>query len=177
MTVIDTDHLTLRPFAPDDVAAYAAIRAKPEVVRYLPGGPESAATARTDAERLVPMFIAAWREPGYGPWAVIERASERLIGHAGLRHLPELGGETEILYMLDSARWGRGYATEAARAARDYGFGVLGLDRLIAMALPGNTGSIRVMQKLGMAADGPFEAFGITGVRYILCRDTWRPRA
>ena len=176
MTMIDTDNLRLRPFRPEDVAAYAAIRAKPEVVRYLPGGRASAASARTDAERLIPAFIAAWRDPGYGPWAVIERASDRLIGHAGLRHLPELGGETEILYMLDSACWGHGYATEAARAARDYGFGTLDLDRLIALALPENTGSIRVMQKLGMTAEGPFEAFGIAGIRYAMHRKQWSQR-
>ena len=175
--MIVTEHLVLRPFEPGDIAAYAAIRAKPEVVRYLPGGTDSAATAQADAERLVPMFAAAWRDPGYGPWAVVERATDRLIGHAGLRHLPELDGETEILYMLDSACWGRGYATEAARAACDYGFETLGLDRLIALALPENAGSIRVMQKLGMTAEGPFEAFGISGIRYALGRDQWRERA
>ena len=177
MTTIVTRHLVLRPFELADIAAYAAIRAKPEVVRYLPGGPDSAATAQADAERLVPAFITAWRDPGYGPWAVVERASDRLIGHAGLRHLPDLGGDTEILYMLDSACWGHGYATEAARAARDYGFETLGLDRLVALALPDNAGSIRVMQKLGMTADGPFEAFGISGVRYVLSRAQWLERA
>ncbi len=177
MTTIDTDHLLLRPFEPEDVDAYAAIRAKPEVVRYLPGGPESAANARAKAEQLIPTFVTAWRDPGYGPWAVIERATDRLIGHAGLRLVPELGGETEILYMLDSACWGRGYATEAAEAACRYGFETLGLDRLIALALPENAGSIRVMQKLGMTADGPFEAFGISGIRYVLRRDQWEQRA
>lgn len=177
MTRIITDHLLLRPFEAVDVAAYAAIRAKPEVVRYLPGGPEGAANAQAKAEQLIPVFAAAWRDPGYGPWAVIERASGRLIGHAGLRLVPELDGETEILYMLDSACWGRGYATEAAEAACRFGFETLGLDRLIALALPENTGSIRVMQKLGMTADGPFEAFGISGIRYAIRRDQWPRRA
>lgn len=177
MTTITTDNLLLRPFEPGDVDAYAAIRAKPEVVRYLPGGPEGAADARAKAEQLIPAFIAAWRDPGYGPWAVVERASGRLIGHAGLRLLPELGGETEILYMLDSDCWGRGYATEAAEAACRYGFETLGLDHLIALALPENAGSIRVMQKLGMTAEGPFEAFGVAGLRYTLSRAQWRERA
>lgn len=162
-----TERLDLRPFTPDDVDWYAAIRAKLEVVRHLPGGEATAARARSIAEASVPHFASLWREVGYGPWAVIEREGGRPLGHAGVRRLAELG-ETEILYMLDAPAWGRGFATEAARAARDFAFEVLGLSRLVAFAVPENTASTHVMEKLGMTCEGVFPAFGLEAVRYAL---------
>ena len=170
--MIETERLLLRTFRPSDLEAYAAIRAKPEVVRFLPGGAESAARAQEIAARSVALFERLWCEdPGYGPWAAVESATGRLIGHLGLRHLPELGGETEILYLLDSAVWGRGYATEGAAAARDYAFGALDLARLIALALPENAASLRVMEKIGMRREaGLIEAFGLDLVRCVIDR-------
>jgi ribosomal-protein-alanine N-acetyltransferase len=168
--IVETPRLRLRPFAPADIPAYAAIRAKPEVLRFLPGGEARAATAKADAARLGPLFAAQWEEVGYGPWAVEERATGALLGHCGLRRPPEFGGETEILYMLDSAAWGRGLATEGAAAARDHGLGALGLPRLVALALPENRASIRVMEKIGMRPDGEFTAWGLTGLRYAIAR-------
>ena len=162
---VETERLDLRPFAADDVDWYAAIRAKPEVVRHLPGGEPTAARARPIAEATVPHFAALWREVGYGPWAVIERDSGRPSGHAGVRLLSELG-ETEILYMLDTPAWGRGYATEAARAARDFAFEVLRLPRLVAYAAPENAASRHVLEKVGMTLEGLFPAFGLEVVRY-----------
>ena len=136
LRTIETDRMLLRPFEPDDVAAYAAIRAKPEVVRHLPGGEATVQQADEIAKRIVLDFAAQWDKVGYGPWAVIEATSGRLLGHTGLRRLPEMGGETKILYMLDSSAWGRGLAAEAAIAARDFAFTKAGLSRVIAMALP-----------------------------------------
>jgi [ribosomal protein S5]-alanine N-acetyltransferase len=125
--ILTTARLVLRPFDASDVVAYAAIRAKPEVVAMLPAGPEAAARAADDAARLV----SAWAGlgPGTAPWAVEAREGGRLLGHLGLRVLPELGGETELLYMLDSDVWGRGLATEGGKAALGAAFGPLGLPR------------------------------------------------
>ena len=153
MTVLRTQSLILRPFEATDVAAYATIRADPAVVRWLPGGEAAAARASEIACGAVAYFIAQWSTIGYGPFAVVERASDRLVGHAGLRYLPEMNGETEILYMLERGVWGRGYATEAAIASRDYAFDVLALPRVMGMALLDNIASIRVLEKAGL----PFE--------------------
>ena len=164
-STIETDRLVLRPFETIDTGAYAAVRAKAEVVRYLPGGEEAALRAGEIAARTVQTFASLWGDqdgPGYGPWAMIDRQSGALIGHVGLRLLDEMNGETEILYMLDSAYWGRGLATEGALAARDYGFDRLRLNRLIALALPENKASQKVMQKIGMTqAPGLVDAFGL----------------
>ena len=162
---VETERLDLRPFEAGDVDWYAAIRAKPEVVRHLPGGEATASRARPIAEATVPHFASLWREVGYGPWAVVERESGRPLGHAGVRFLSEFGA-TEILYMLDTPAWGCGYATEAARAARDFAFEVLTLPSLVAYAAPENAASRHVLEKLGMTLEGLFPAFGLEVVRY-----------
>ncbi len=145
-STIETARLLLRPFTLDDVPAYAAIRAKPEVMRYFPQTDEA---PEVGALRVIAHFMGHWQDPGYGPWAAIEKASGRLIGHLGLRYMPEFG-ETEILYILDSDVWRRGLASEGAAAARDHAFDALGLDRVMAIALPENVASTGVMTKIGL---------------------------
>jgi RimJ/RimL family protein N-acetyltransferase len=167
---VETPRLLLRPFELGDVPAYAAVRAKPEVVRFLPGGEARAMMAREDAERIVSAFASLWDKIGYGPWAAIDRPSGTLLGHIGLRLLPELGSETEVLYMLDSVAWGHGLATEGAAAARDYGFGTLRLQRLIGLVVPANTASMRVLERIGMRRDADTEAFGLQVIRYVVAR-------
>lgn len=165
MTALETDRLILRPFERTDITAYAQLRCKPEVVRYLPGGEAAASRADEIAGRSVTAFASLWFDPdgpGYGPWAAIDRRSGALIGHIGLRRLDDMGGETEILYMLDSAVWGQGMATEGALAARDFAFQRLKLTRMIGMAAPENAGSLRVMEKIGMRrTPGLMDAFGM----------------
>lgn len=168
--IVETARLRLRPFAAADIPAYAAIRADAEVMRHMPGGAARAATAAADAARLVPDFAAQWRRHGYGPWAVEERASGTLLGHGGLRLLTGLGGETEVLYLLARAAWGRGLATEVAVAAREAAFGALGLERLVGYAAPANRASCRVLEKAGLVFEREVEVFGLTARRYVLDR-------
>lgn len=149
MTVIETPRTGLRPFVPEDIPAYAAIRAKPEVVHFISGGARTAEQAAAVAARVVPAFIQHWREHGYGPWAMIEKASGQLMGHMGLQFVPELGA-VEILYMLDTPFWGQGYATEGALASRNHAFNALGLAVVVAIAAIENKASQRVMRKIGL---------------------------
>ncbi|MBR0684204.1 GNAT family N-acetyltransferase [Roseomonas eburnea] len=165
--ILATARLLLRPFVAADIPAYAAIRADAEVMRHMPGGTARAATAEADAARLVPDFAAQWQTIGYGPWAVTDGTTGALLGHGGLRLLPDLGGETEVLYLLARCAWGQGIATEVALAAREVGFGALGLPRLVGYAAPDNTASCRVLEKAGLAFEGEVEVFGLTARRYV----------
>ena len=90
---------------------------------------------------------------GFGPYAVVERQSRQVLGYCGLFLFPELDGqaEVEIGYRLIRSAWGKGYATEAAGAVRDFAFNTLSLMRLIAIIDPSNIASIRVAEKIGMA--------------------------
>ncbi len=93
-----------------------------------------------------------YQKRAFGPWAVVEKSSAQLIGYCGLFYFPAIAGrpEIELGYRLVRPFWGRGFATEAVLAVRDYSFNVLGLPRLIALIDPQNVASIRVAQKAGM---------------------------
>jgi RimJ/RimL family protein N-acetyltransferase len=164
LTELRTARLLLRPFRAEDLPAYATIRADPETARYLPGGTVTAAEARERAGRIVESWSAgAWASGGYAPWAV--EHDGRLIGHLGLRHLPEIDA-TELLYLLERPVWGHGFATEGSRAAIGFARDRLGLDYLVALAMPENSASVAVMRRCGFALEGPIRIFGIDGVRY-----------
>lgn len=171
MTTITTDRLTLRPFDVADIPAYAAIRRKPGVMRFLPR-PAEPIDEDTRSARALETFSATWAEHGYGPWAVLLAGD--LIGHAGLRFVPE-EGVTEVLYLFDPAHHGRGYATEAARAALDFGFGTLNLDRIVAWAMPANGASLAVMDRAGMTRrPNHVTVFGIEAVQYEMTGAEWK---
>ena len=137
MTIVMTERLTLRPLLPDDADAYLAIRHHPEVAKWVP----------LPFEGVIGRFAASWEERRYAPWGVF--LGGRLIGHGGLNYVPEFG-ETEVLWALHPDAWGRGYATEEARASLDYGFGTLGLGLIFAITLPDNLASQAVMKRIGL---------------------------
>jgi RimJ/RimL family protein N-acetyltransferase len=101
-------------------------------------------------------WLRTWLERyqtwGFGPYAVVEKHNQDVIGYCGLFSFADINGqaEVEIGYRLAHAVWGQGYATEAAKAVRDYAFSVLGIKRLIAMIDPSNIASICVAKKIGM---------------------------
>ncbi len=144
MTTVKTPRLTLRPLQPDDAEAYAAMRYHPEVARWLPaasGDPFAAALG------TIERFADAWQRRGHAPWGVF--LDDRLIGHGGLNFVPEFD-HTEVLWALHPDSWGRGYATEVARAALAYGFERLGLALIFAITLPDNLASQAVMKRIGL---------------------------
>lgn len=159
MPQIETERLLLRPFTLDDVDAYhAAIRSDPDVMRYLPGGVPQ---PRADTERVIQHFIIMWETQPFGGFAVIHKADGALIGQCGLAYVPGWGTElVELFYALAQPYWGQGFATEAARAVLRFGFETGGLERIVAVFMPENTGSERVMRKLGMASQGMLQAYG-----------------
>lgn len=148
MTILETDRLILRVFRPEDIEDFAPIEADPEVMRFYVPGPRS----REFTERVVGYFISLQEEHGFSFWAVIQKSDSRFLGFCGL--IPQtVDGqeEIEVGYKLARAEWGKGLATEAARAVRDWGFAHLDVPRLVSIIDPGNTASIRVAEKNGMA--------------------------
>jgi len=144
MTTLKTERLCLRPLVAGDAEAYAAVRCHPEVAKWLPpvaGEPVEAVRG------TIGRFAAAWQERRYAPWGVF--LDDRLIGHGGLNFVPEFG-KTEVLWALHPDAWGKGYATEVARAALGYGFDTLGLNLIFAITLEGNRASQAVMKRLGL---------------------------
>lgn len=155
---LETGRLALRPAGHDDLDALVELYGDPEVMRWIgAGGP----WPREQAERAFAETPRHWRVDGFGHLVVERREDGAFLGEVDL--LPwdpatwtigfaaEIGptAEIEIGWTLARAHWGRGYATEAALAVRDWAFGELRLPRLVSVVHPENTASIRVAEKLG----------------------------
>ncbi len=171
MTEIETSRLLLRPWRNEDLAPYARICTDPEVMRYLSG-----AMTPKQSEEQVSAFVRHWKERGFGLWAVEEKSSATFIGFIGLLYHEEwTEGEhkTEVGWRLDRSFWGRGLATEGARASLHHGFEELGLERIISIAVPENVASLRVMEKLGMTLRGETRFKGYDVVWYAVDRQAW----
>ena len=149
----------------DDAEAFFRLNSHPDVIRYTGEPPlASVEAARTAIEKY-----PDWDDPGYGRWACVLRDEGTMIGFCGLKLLPELGA-TDIGYRLHPDYWGKGLATEAARATLRYGFETLALDEVIALVLPGNVASIRVLEKLGMARTEDVTYSGERVQRWVVIR-------
>jgi RimJ/RimL family protein N-acetyltransferase len=170
MVTLQTDRLRLRMFRPDDLEAYAAMCADPEVMRYLGDGK---ALTRADAWRQMAMILGHWQLRGFGLWAVEERASGDLVGRIGFFQ-PEGWPGFELGWMLRRASWGKGYATEGARRALGHAFGELGRTHLISLIRPANQPSIRVAERLGQRLEGRTELFGRDALVYGIDQAAWR---
>ncbi len=152
-----------RPFATSDVAAYAAIRVQLELAAMLPEGSKAAARAPADAARLVPAWAGA--RPGDAP--LVEEAGKtgRLLGHLGLRSLPELGAER-----IPSTCWTASFGAEAsppkAVQRRRRPSPHSGSRLVIALARPENAALLAMIRELGMLFKGEVQALGAQGGRY-----------
>ncbi|HVF44658.1 MAG TPA: GNAT family N-acetyltransferase [Pyrinomonadaceae bacterium] len=169
---IETERLVLRMFRESDTDAYAEMLGDAEVMRFLGGKVMS----RQEAWRNMAMVLGHWQLRGYGFWAVEERASGELVGRVGCWR-PEGWPGLEVGWTLRRAYWGRGYATEAARASVAYAFTTLGQTRVISLIDPNNANSIRVAERLGERPEGEWEVFGMKVVIHGIGRDEWRARS
>ena len=153
--LLTTPRLRLRPWRESDLAPFAAMNADPLVMEHFAAplsGQESDAYARR--------MQAAIEERGWGNWALEEIGGEPFVGFAGLS-VPSFEAHftpcTEIGWRLARSAWGRGYATEAARAALAFGFGELGHEEIVSFTALTNRRSMAVMERLGMRRDGEFD--------------------
>jgi ribosomal-protein-alanine N-acetyltransferase len=145
--ILETDRLLLREFVEGDAEAFFRLNTDPEVLRFVPDKKlESVDQAR---QLLLDHPIADYRKYGFGRGACILKSTGEQIGFAGLKYLEELG-EVDVAFRLLPACWGRGFATETARASVRFGFTKLGLGRIIGLAMPENLASIRVLEKTGL---------------------------
>jgi RimJ/RimL family protein N-acetyltransferase len=148
-----TPRLTLREFSAEDFAAVDAYGSDPQVTRWTVFGPNSERDTRGFLQQA--RVSRAERPRRNFDLAVTLSGDGRLIGGCGLRRT-DVVGEAFIGYVLRRDAWGRGYATEAARALLAFGFERLGLRRIFADCHPANMASWRVMEKLGMRREGHF---------------------
>jgi RimJ/RimL family protein N-acetyltransferase len=169
MVTLETDRLTLRMLRGSDLDAYAEMCADPEVMRYIGDGQP---LARPMAWRNLAMMVGHWSLSGCGLWAAEERFSGVLVGRIGFWN-PEGWPGFELGWMLRRAFWGKGYATEGARAALRFAFDHLKQPHIISLIHPENAASIRVAERLGERLVGSAEVLGKSVSVYRIAREEW----
>ena len=167
---IETLRLRLRPFDESD-AGSVAFYADPEVMRFIPGGARDKSLLETRFRAQVAGALDQWAQYGFGLWAVTLKSTGTIIGHCGLQHLPG-SDEIEVFYLLDKRYWRQGIGTEATNATLRFGFESAGIRKIVAIAMPENVASRRVMEKSGMQFVGPARHYGCDCVKYSILRDT-----
>lgn len=146
---LETPRLVLRPPQLEDFERWAEFAADVDATRFVGG-----AMPRSLAWRSLMSMAGAWHLTGVAMFSVIEKASGRWIGRLGPWQ-PDGWPGTEVGWSLHPDAWGRGYASEGARAAIDYAFDVLGWREVIHCIDPANLPSQRVAQALGSSLRGP----------------------
>jgi RimJ/RimL family protein N-acetyltransferase len=168
---LDTERVSLRRFARDDCEIYAArIFGDARVTRYLPASRYSPSER---AALTIQRFEEHWAQHNYGPFALTHKTTGEFVGHCGLRLVPELG-EIELLYALAYSFWNQGLATEAARACVQWGMEALRFERLVALAVPENIASRRVMEHVGFTVEKEMDLFGMHVIAYGLDRANYK---
>jgi RimJ/RimL family protein N-acetyltransferase len=146
-------------------ADYERLFLDPQVQRWL-RPPPLPPIDRTEVAGMLRTDIAQWDEHGYGRWVVRDAGTGELLGRAGLSAYALDGrAEVELAWTVLPGHWGRGIATDAARAALANAREVP-IAELIAFTLPTNAASLRVMEKIGMRRIGPIEHAGLAHVLY-----------
>jgi len=151
MIVIKTDRLILRTWEDKDINDYYQINQDPKVIELLRGS-----LTIQEVKDFISSANQQFEKLKFTLWAVEEKATGKLLGFTGLNMIEwdaPFSPKLEIGWRLGSEFWGKGFATEAARGALDYGFNTLGLKEVVAFTVPMNHRSIRVMEKLGMTRD------------------------
>ena len=145
-----TERLLLRRWQDSDREPFAALNADPRVMEFLP-----ALLSRQESDAMIDRLEAHFERHGFGLWAV-ETDDGSCAGFVGLS-VPRFDASftpcVEIGWRLGPEHWGKGYATEGARAALAFGFDTVGLSEILSFTVPANIGSRRVMEKIGMSCD------------------------
>jgi ribosomal-protein-alanine N-acetyltransferase len=146
--VLRTERLLLRRWRPEDRIAFARMNADPRVMEFFP-----AVQSREESDAVADRIEAHFQQHGFGLWAVQIAGVTPFAGFIDLTHTrfeAHFTPAIEVGWRLAADHWNRGYATEGARAALDFGFTTLGLNEIVSFTVPTNLRSRRVMEKIGM---------------------------
>jgi RimJ/RimL family protein N-acetyltransferase len=147
-STLTTPRLLLRTWSDEDLAPFAAMNADPQVMEFFPKPLD-----RAESDAIVARIRAHFARHGFAQWAVEVPGVADFIGFVGLS-IPRFEAHftpcVEVGWRLAREHWGRGYATEAARAVLEYGFRDLALEEIVSFTTVANTRSRAVMERIGM---------------------------
>lgn len=159
--ILETNRLVLRTWMLKDSEAALEIWGDAEVMQFVGKPFENIEVARRALENA----IAAQDKHGFCLWAAVEKHSGRVVGCCGFHPFEN---DLELAYHFIPQVWGKGYATEAAQACLEYGFGKLNATRIVAFTHPENIASFRVLERIGIKYKGIVEIEGAKEKKYEL---------
>lgn len=165
--IVETERTVSRWLTMDDLDEMATMRADPDVARYLGNGEPH---TREQVETRMRFYLECYEKYGFGSSGTMLKGDDRLIGCCGLQPLEDTG-EIEVGYSFIKPLWRQGFATEVAEGWLRYGFLDFDLPRIVAVSLPPNTGSWKVMEKLGMSFIAREMHYQAECVKYAITRD------
>jgi len=169
---IETERTILRNFIIDDAEEFYALNLDKEVLKYTGDQPFENVQASKD-------FLTnydQYEKYGVGRFAVIEKATSKLIGWCGLKYNPDKD-EYDIGFRFFRDYWNRGFATETAERCLGFGLNELGIARIVGRAMKENKASIKVLEKIGMTFKETFDFEGHEGVIYELRNNDYKKRS
>jgi ribosomal-protein-alanine N-acetyltransferase len=173
VVTIQTPRLVIRSYEESDADRWVELCNDDDIGRYLPA---SEPVTRADYADALKRRRDMEQDRGYCLWAVVERDTNAYVGQCGLKPYELDDVQTEMAYHYLPHAWHKGYGTEAANAVLRYGFGTVGVERVVAVADPRNVGSWRVMEKAGMRYQGLIDDYlGLVGMLYYAERTWWTP--
>ncbi|HYJ90214.1 MAG TPA: GNAT family N-acetyltransferase [Pyrinomonadaceae bacterium] len=164
--MIETERLKMRQLIQDDLPWLIEMRTRPEVYKYLGGTRMQNPEAIT---KRIEFYFECYEKLGMGQCVMIWKENGERIGCSGLQPLEDTG-EIEVGYSLQPEFWRRGIGYECAMGWLDYGFNLLGLERIVAIANKENVGSWRIMEKCGMTYQGIEQHYGMPVVCYAISK-------
>lgn len=164
--MLETERLIIRRFTPDDLETLIELRSDPDVAWGLGGA--RVQTREFNQSRLQ-FALDCYEKYGFGMCAMIWRETKEFFGWSGLQPLEDTG-EIEVGYGMAKRFWQRGIGYECAHAWLKFGFETKGLERIVAVALPANKGSWRIMEKCGMKYEKTETHYGSDCVFYAISR-------
>jgi [ribosomal protein S5]-alanine N-acetyltransferase len=179
--ILETQRCRLRPFTPADFDLLYSLHGDPEIMRYIGQGTRT----REQVHVHLQSIVAHQDKHGYSQWVVTDLGTGAFIGRAGLVHVGTLirmetdsRGEApvELGYVLSKAQWGKGYATEVARACLEWGFFKAQLTEIVAKTHLFNEKSQNVLTKLGMTFVRHVTIEGRQGMYFVLSREAFCDR-
>ena len=168
----ESERLLFAVMQEKDLASYHAVVGLEAVGKWLSTGKGK---TREEAQEKIRLYRESFINNSYGTWGVWEKNSGSFIGQGGLMDF-SLGG-VELLYAFAPAYWGKGYATECAKAVLAYGFSVCQLKRIVAVTLPQHQKSQQVLLKAGFQEAGPVQLNGKTMTYFQRSRKQWQKNA
>jgi ribosomal-protein-alanine N-acetyltransferase len=163
--ILDTPRMSGEPIGPEHESEIAELILDPRVYRSLWPWPTS--PTRADVRSSLVEKRDHWERHGFGLWLLRDRFTGLMVGRGGLQYTDAIGGfAVEAAWTIAPERWGEGLATELANASVRVALDVMDLTEVIAISLPDNHASRRVMEKAGFGYDSPVEHAGVSHVLY-----------